>query len=595
MSKSFFYVLLLSAGGVCLLGAQENQNSAEVNEALSGGDPNVVVDIQPVDVDPTDQPGISTPQEEPEASSSMQVRPLATAPMPTEGEVALPGPEESYAPTDTSVSSGLNINLPASGEVTLAFPADVRTQSESAMTESDTISVDFPNEEVRTIIRNVADLYDLNVVIPDTLIGNTSVKLRNVTWRQVFDVVLEPLGYTYIEERNIIKIRSRSELMQEPLDTRVFVINYAVAGQLQASLAPLIDAASGGRIQVDARTNALIVTERPSRMNGVQEIIERLDRPNHQVMIESKFIEVTDVNAQDVGVNWSSLQAYNVSVGPFSSNITPSFDPLNTAVFSADAFSAVLSLYAQNDKTNLVSNPTVVTLDGEQALISIGQRFPIPNYTYNQERGIFEVSGFAYEDIGINLLVRPQVNAAGFIRLDIRPEVSSILREVNFGGASGALIPVIASRRTESQVILKDGYTLAIGGLIEHEETMVDHKVPFFGDIPLVKYLFTGKSNELNRRNLVIFITARTLNPDGSTYKEILDPRLLSDMKILESDIPGYELSQQELERLEQLDKLRQSARDKQFVKQIEQESQTIEADTIRETRTAPNIIRRAR
>lgn len=592
MSRLFFHALLFSAGGVCVLGAQESHNSAEVNAVLSGGDPNIVVDAQPVDIDPTNQPGVSTPQVEAGENPSVQVRPLPSAPTPTEGEVVPPGPEQSYAPEEPSVN--LNINLPATGEVTLAFPSDVRTSPEAVMTESDTISVDFPNEEVRTIIRNVADLYDLNVVIPDALIGNTSVKLRNVTWRQVFDVVLEPLGYTYVEDRNIIKIRSRAELMQEPLDTRVFVVNYAVAGQLQGALAPLIDAAGGGRIQVDPRTNTLLVTERPSRMNSIQEIIERLDRPNHQVMIESKFIEITDVNSHDVGANWASLQAYNVSVGPFESSISGSFNPFNTAVFSADAFSAVLSLYAKDDHTNLVSNPTVVTLDGEQALISIGQRFPVPNYTYNQERGIFEVSGFAYEDIGINLLVRPQVNSAGFIRLDIRPEVSSILREVNFGGASGAQIPVIASRRTESQVMIKDGYTLAIGGLIESEEGEVDSKVPFFGDIPLVKYLFTSKSNKLNRRNLVIFITARTLNPDGSSYKEILDPRLISDMKILESDIPGYQIPEQELERLNQLARVRQAARDREFINQIEREQQALEMESKRPART-PNINRRSR
>ena len=185
------------------------------------------------------------------------------------------------------------------------------------MTEEETISVDFPDEEVRTILRNVADLFDLNVVIPDTLQGRTSVKLRNITWRQVFEVALEPLGFTYVEDRNIIRIKSIEELTTEPVDTRVFVLNYATAEELQNSIAPLIDTAAGGRVQVDDRSNALVITERPSRMNQIQEIIEKLDKATDQVMIETKFIEVENTDQKNIGVNWSSLEGYGASAGPF--------------------------------------------------------------------------------------------------------------------------------------------------------------------------------------------------------------------------------------------------------------------------------------
>jgi len=499
-----------------------------------------------------------------------------------------------------------DIEMAEDVDVTLEFPG--QDVSEAALSlEEDTITVEFPDEEVRTIISNVADLFELNVVIPDTLVGSTTLKLRNVSWQQVFDVVLEPLGYTWVRDRNIIKIKSQEELLQEPVETRVFVINFATAGEMQASISPLVDSAAGGRIQVDARSNSLVITERPSRFNNIQTIIDRLDRPNAQVMIESKFIEVTKRAVENQGINWQSLNSYQVSAGPFNrswnesnnqtrgdsradtlnsnandtSNLTRSVTDglatvtddltsnvtsnniidqtlnlvnsaaqgrLDSAVFSAPAFNVVLSFLNTLSDTELVSNPTVVTVNNTPALIAIGERFPVPEYNYNDERGTFEVSGFEYQDIGINLKVTPQVNSAGFINLDIQPEVSSRQGEVNFGGASGAQIPIIASRRTESTITIKDGFTLAIGGLIEKTTQNGGTKVPVFGDVPIVGRFFRSKSDDEFKRNLIIFITAKTLNPDGSTYEDVFSSRALSDLNITPSDVPGYEIPDSEVQ-----------------------------------------------
>ncbi len=179
-----------------------------------------------------------------------------------------------------------------SDQVFLDLPGDNEGSSVVSV-DAETISVDFPEEDVRDIIRSVAELYELNVVIPDSLAGSVSIKLRDVTWQQVFDVVLEPLNYTYIFDGNIIKIKSQDELAVEPVDTRVFIVDFSSASEIQSSIAPLIDASAGGKVQVDTRSNALVITERPSRMNDIQEIIETLDRPTEQVMIESKFIEIS--------------------------------------------------------------------------------------------------------------------------------------------------------------------------------------------------------------------------------------------------------------------------------------------------------------
>src|SRR5258708_39742932 len=106
----------------------------------------------------------------------------------------------------------------------------------SVSRDKDTLSVDFPDEDIKTILRNVADLFELNLVVPDTLTGKTSIKLRDVTWRQIFQVVLAPVGYTYIEEHNIIKVVSNELLQQEPGTTEVFILNNAKAADIKPTI-----------------------------------------------------------------------------------------------------------------------------------------------------------------------------------------------------------------------------------------------------------------------------------------------------------------------------------------------------------------------
>jgi type IV pilus assembly protein PilQ len=209
------------------------------------------------------------------------------------------------------------------------------------------------------------------------------------------------------------------------------------------------------------------------------------------------------------------------------------------AVFSANEFSLILSALESKQQTRLVSNPTVVTMNNTEALISIGKQFPIPNYTYNQERGVFEVSGFEYKDIGIILRVTPQVNNAGLINLKIDPEVSSQDGETSFGGAGGASIPIIATRNTSTQVAIKDGYTMGLGGLIENTTINGTTKVPFVGSIPLLGELFKSKSKSVQKRNLVIFITAKIISPDGATYKDVFHASQLDEMSLTHEEIIG--------------------------------------------------------
>ncbi|MFU8847844.1 MAG: secretin N-terminal domain-containing protein [Opitutales bacterium] len=537
--------------------------------------------------------------------------------------------------------------LPGETEAVLEIPGqEAQTLGEATKASEETISVDFPDEDVRTILRNVADLFELNLVIPDTLQGRTSIKLRNVSWGQVFEVVLDPLGFTYLEDRNIIRIKSIDELTTEPVDTRVFIVNFARAADLQASIGPLLDAAAGGQIRVDARSNALVITERPSRMNKIQEIIDRLDKPNQQVMIESKFVEVQTTDIKNIGVNWISLNAYDISAGPFQrqwernresgqnsssssgrtsstttdttsgaingdpnavpevvsqqANIASSFQALSdvassastgrfdTAVFSADEFSIILSALKTQNDVKLVANPTVVTMDNKKATIDIAEFFPNPQFSFNAQTGQRQLDGVDIDEdgirVGILLDVTPQVNAAGFINLEIEPTVSRSDRTVVIEGSE---FPIIDKRTTKTSVMIKDGFTLAIGGLTENSESKGSTKVPLLGDLPGVGRLFKSESNEIAQRNLIIFITAKTLNPDGSTYRDVIDPRVLEEMRITRTELPGYDLPIEERELLRRLEDERVKTLNEGRLRRAKETLDALDAAKLREAEAA--------
>jgi type IV pilus secretin PilQ/predicted competence protein len=475
----------------------------------------------------------------------------------------------------------------------------------------DTLSVDFPDEDIRNILRNVADLFELNLVMPEALQGKTTIKLRDVTWRQIFQSVLSPVGYSYVEDGNIIKIVSNESLLQEPTSTDVFILNYARAADIMPTLASLVDSAAGGKIVVDARSNSLVITERPSRMNRIRPIIEQLDKATDQVMIETKFIEVTTGDIKNLGVNWSSLSGYTVNAGPFSAsninstgrtsranrtetnidvpfmqngyeraddmasrngggantdpthgigpafsvdangrsyaNLGPASDitqlfsgdlqHITSAVFNADALKVVLSALQTLESTKVVSNPTVVTLNNTEATINVGESRPLPNYAFNETRGTFEVNGFNYKDIGVNLKVTPQVNGRGFIKLTVEPEVSQSTRDAQFNGAA---IPIIDVRKAKTQVSLKDGYTMGIGGLIKNSNKNGNSKVPVLGSIPVLGRLFKSESKNKDSTNLLIFITARLVSAEGASLEQVFDPRTIREMGIKRDELPGY-------------------------------------------------------
>ncbi len=597
------------------------------------------------------QPAAPVPASAEAAATSSAVPAAESAATPPPAAPVAATVAEVQTAADAPVSAAPKSVAPAVAPAEAAAPAGTATKGKDG-TGRDTLSVDFPDEDVRNILRNVADLFELNIIMPDTLQGKTTIKLRDVTWRQIFQSVLSPVNYSYVEEGNIIKIVSNESLLQEPTSTDVFRINYAKASDILPTVTSLVDAAAGGRIVVDARSNSIVITERPSRMNRIRAIIEQLDRATDQVMIETKFVEVSDSDVKNIGVNWASLANYQITAGKLGGTFsrdrgqtaTGGFDNksdtsrlatntttgintttalngqnvlttngqtngstntgsvtstggivtststtgttggltngvtttgtngttttrtngvdslvtdginntfknlsslLNTdatgralnAVFSATDFNIVLSALQSMQKTKIVSNPTIVTLNNSPAVINVGQERPIPSYTYNTERGVYEVSGFTYKPIGVILKVTPQVNSRGYIKLTVEPEVSQSNRDANFNGAA---IPIVESRKANTTVSLKDGFTMGIGGLMQQSGTNGQNKVPVLGSIPVLGRLFRSDSKNIETTNLIIFITAKTISAEGATIEQVFNSDRVRGLDLKREDLPGY-------------------------------------------------------
>lgn len=443
-------------------------------------------------------------------------------------------------------------------------------------TSDDTFSLDFADEPIRNVIRYIADVYGLNVVIPESLSGNVSLKLKEVNWPEVFKAILDPAGFSYIQEGKIIKIKSIEDVKSEPMETRIFPLKFSDANAVLGSISPLVDPALGGRILADSRTNVLIITERPTRLRELDTVVSRLDEAESQVMIETKIAEIKRTDKENRGIDWSVLNGYAMSVGnpadvpvsDYPAGINRTFIPKDssytreeTIIFNASQFKLILNALDSDNHVNLVASPNVVTMNNTKANINIARRVPVPNYSYNQQTGTFEVSGFNYENIGVILDVTPKAQQ-NFITLDIRPELSDSSENVQFGSdnsASKAQIPIINTRRTQSIVTIESGYTLALGGLMKEGDNEITNKLPLIGNLPgPIGKLFSSTNKTKEKTNLVIFVTATRIGFNGEPFVPFkgnipnnMNLRTLDDILYTERDMPGASLSEDEKKTLE--------------------------------------------
>jgi type IV pilus assembly protein PilQ len=428
------------------------------------------------------------------------------------------------------------------------------------------LSLNFQSIEVRSLLQVIADFTNFNVITSDSVNGTVTLRLQDVPWDQALDIILQAKGLGMRKTGNVLWIAPKDEINNkekldlesaaalqglEPLRTQAFQLNYTKATEVAAQLT----AASGssnvsggarllsprGSVISEARTNQLFVTDIPSKLEQVQQLIAKLDIPARQVLIEARIVEASDTFGKSLGVKLggSDLRAqqggdggYSVGNGnrvAFGTNygnavatsgaggtvdLTGAFVNLpavgqngySPATFALSIFSSAanrflnleLSALEADGKGKVVSSPRVVTADQIKALIEQGTELPYQVATSSGATSI------AFRKANLKLEVTPQITPEGNIILALDVNKDTV-------GQSTAAGFAINTKHIQTQVLVENGGTVVIGGIFEMTETDSETKVPLLGDLPGVGNLFKNRSRIANKQEMLVFITPKVV------------------------------------------------------------------------------------
>ncbi|HZR24871.1 MAG TPA: type IV pilus secretin PilQ [Vicinamibacterales bacterium] len=408
------------------------------------------------------------------------------------------------------------------------------------------ISLDFQGADLRAVLRTFAEISGLNIVIDPTVQGSVDVALRDVPWDQALDIILRANKLGYIVDGTIVRIAPLTVLADEQSQQRKLSEEQALAGELRVLTKTLSYAkaeelqalltksalSQRGTVQIDPRTNTLIITDLSDRLTTASDLISTLDRPQPQVEIEARIVQTNKNFARALGVQWG----FNGRVDPALGNTTPFAFPNNGSLGGAvgttvgsgtaavpgavnlpavGATSAVgLALGSVNGAFNLdvalsaletqgngriLSTPRVTTQNNVAAEMTQGVQIPIQTVANNTVTVTFR-------DAALTLKVTPQITAANTVIMAISVENS----QADFSRAVNG-IPPINTQRANTSVLVTDGQTTVIGGIYVSQEQAVTDRTPGLGQIPLLKWLFKRESINDQNTELLIFITPRIL------------------------------------------------------------------------------------
>jgi type IV pilus assembly protein PilQ len=406
-----------------------------------------------------------------------------------------------------------------------------------SVSETGLISLDFRDADIQNVLRILSYKSGVNIVAGPEVTGLVTIKLQEVPWTRALQVVLETYGYASEQKDNIITVTTVENLKkrredavslseQEPLITKTFILNYAKAANIIESIEKM--RTDRGSINFDERTNSIIVRDIPGNVDLIGEVIVKLDATTPQVLIEAKIVETTLSNTDNLGVDWVAQAGISGSARPHTFPFTEhtsqkymksdDFPGASDGDFSYGTLSfkqmeAVLELLSSRTDTNVLSNPRIVTLDNQKAKITVGSQYPIPIYDYNEEQAQLQVSGWEYKDIGVIFEVTPHVNNAGFITVDLDPKVTAILDFVTVENTS---LPRLSTEEAHTSVMIKNGETLVIAGLIKDQVTDIKRKVPFLGDIPILGWAFQKTEKTSSKTDLLIFLTPHIISNEAA-------------------------------------------------------------------------------
>jgi type IV pilus assembly protein PilQ len=431
-------------------------------------------------------------------------------------------------------------------------------RSKDFLYEGDKLSLNFQNIEIRAILQIVADFANLNLVASDAVVGAITLRLKDVPWDQALDIVLKTKGLDKRVQGNVLLVAPAAELadqeraqlenLQEiaelaPLRTELIKVKYANASDIVALFSSqgnggqnnAGETAAGvvsdrGSILVDDRTNAIIVTETPSRIAQLRTLLNQLDIPVRQVMIEARIVKASDSFKREAGIRWGT--AGNISWGDSPNGIQygSSMETLGGAPSEnlivdlgtgsgktgGIAFGLVnndllldleLQLFESEGMGETVSRPTIITSDKSSATVNSGSQIP-----YQSDTG-GGATATAFVNATVGLTVTPQITADDRIILEL--DVTNNSR----GDPTPGGPPAIDIESIQTKVIVSDGETVVLGGLYQTRTDLIQLKTPVLGNLPLVGRLFRNSARTKDKDELLIFITPKIIRESGDRVR----------------------------------------------------------------------------
>ena len=436
------------------------------------------------------------------------------------------------------------------------------------------LSLNFQNIEVRSLLQVIADFTNFNIVTSDSVAGSVTLRLQDVPWDQALDIILQAKGLGVRKSGNVLWVAPKDEIAAkekldlesvvavqglEALRTQSFQINYAKAEDIAAHLkadgggekgsARILSAR--GSVIAEKRTNQLFVTDIPSKLEQVQQLIAKLDIAVRQVLIEARIVEATDTFGKSLGVKLGGVDARaaaggnggyqlngdnRVAFGTSYSNIVPTtsgsftntldgagqfltmpavvnYPALSSpAAFAVSIFNASanrflnleISALEADGKGKVVSSPRVVTADQVQATIEQGEELP---YQVASASG---ATSIAFRKANLKLEVTPQITPEGSIilKLDVTKDTVGRLTSAGFA---------IDTKHINTSVLVENGGTVVIGGIYAETTKEDETRVPLLGDLPVLGNLFKSKVRSTNKTELLVFITPKMISDRGAT------------------------------------------------------------------------------
>jgi type IV pilus assembly protein PilQ len=409
------------------------------------------------------------------------------------------------------------------------------------------ISMDFQGVDLRSVLRVFAEESGLNMVLDPAVQGTVDVQLRDVPWDQALDMILRANKLGYIVDGTIVRIAPLSALADEETQRRKLSDEQALAGQLQVLTKTLSYAkaeelqalltksalSQRGIVQVDPRTNTLIITDLPDRLVTASDLIATLDKPQPQVEIEAKIVQANKNFERRLGVQWGFNGAVSPALGNTTKLAFPNSGSLGGSTGTTQgptggtqtgtavnlgvggATSAVgLALGSVNGAFNLdvalsalettgngriLSTPRVTTQNNVAAEVAQGTQIPIQTVSNNTVT-------VGFKDAALILKVTPQITAAGTVIMMVALENSQpdFTRSING-------IPPINTQRATTSVLVNDGQTTVIGGVFISNDQAQQDRTPGLGSVPLLRWLFKRETNTTSDQELLIFITPRII------------------------------------------------------------------------------------